>query len=163
MGKVHADLNFQLRQLRLREEKESGQAPQSWRLSQAQAPDPSAPSLTLWSLLQPLASLLTGAGEGLPRTAHKIPVHSLPVLSPNPSPHCSPPRIPGPLNSLNLWPQQPCPLRAKLRLKQMGGPPSGHQKKTNKTPWGFLPCRRGWVNSGPRLQSHGQSSSLLAS
>lgn len=68
--------------------------------------------------------------------AQKIPVHSLPV----PKPLCTPlPTPPGPLNSLNPWPRQPYPLKAKLRVKQMGGPLSGQQRKTNKSPWGFLP------------------------
>ena len=132
LGQVSADLHFQLGQLRVREEKGTGQGLPSWRLSQGWARDPHS------QLHTPVPSAASGISPewhwrrlstDRPADAHPEPP------APNPSPCCSHPqarsvpRICGQISHTHCW--------ARLRWKQTGGPLSGQQRKS-KAPGDFL-------------------------
>lgn len=148
MCEVLAVLNSQPGQLELRE-KEPGQAFQSRRPRQDQTPSsqPHAPVP-----LQPLASVLMGVRQGLPRTPQKIPAHSLPVPKSLPTPHPPPParptQFPRPVATAAV------PTQGQAQSETEGRPLSGQPRKTNKSLWGFLHCL--WPLEVPALQRQTQ-------
>lgn len=149
-----------LGQLRVRDEKESGQALPSWRRSRARPGTPLPPP---------------GPPSGHSCSSGISPEwHSRRLSTEHPEDGCTWPPCPealpaprspvGALGSLLCGHISHAPCGARLRMKQTGGPLSGQQRKTNKSPWGFLPCL--WLehclNPGPWLRSPGQSRGLLS-